>query len=73
MIPFMLNCHDATALMSKGRDEELTLGEKMKIRFHASMCSGCTNFERQLEVLGDTAREYAQEGDTSGPESAEGA
>lgn len=55
----MLNCHDATFLMSQGRERKLTFSERMKVRLHASMCSGCTNFERQLEQLSGAAKAYA--------------
>lgn len=67
MIPFMLNCHDATALMSKGRDETLTRAERVKVRLHAAMCSGCSSFEQQLIVMGEVARACAQ--DAQAPDS----
>ncbi len=55
----MLNCHDATFLMSQGRERKLTFSERMKVRLHASMCSGCTNFERQLDQLSGAAKAFA--------------
>jgi len=55
----MLNCHDATFLMSQGRERKLTFSERMKVRFHASMCSGCTNFERQLDAISGAARAFS--------------
>lgn len=70
-LPFMLSCHDATALMSKGRDEQLTLSERARMRMHASMCSACGNFEHQLIVLGDTAKAYADGHEGPETESAE--
>ncbi|GEO01180.1 hypothetical protein NSE01_30120 [Novosphingobium sediminis] len=61
----MLNCHDATFLMSQGRERKLTFSERMKIRFHASMCSGCTNFERQLEQISGAAKAFGAQQSSS--------
>lgn len=55
----MLNCHDATFLFSQGRERKLTFSERMKVRIHTSMCSDCTNFERQLETISGAAKAFA--------------
>lgn len=55
----MLNCHDATFLISQRRERELTFSERMKLRLHVTVCSGCANFERQLPQLGDAVRAFA--------------
>ncbi len=55
----MLNCHDATFLISQRRERSLTFSERMKLRLHVGMCRGCANFERQLPRLGDAAKAYA--------------
>lgn len=55
----MLDCHDATFLMSQGRERKLRFSERMKLRLHVGMCRGCANFERQLPLLGTAARELA--------------
>lgn len=55
----MLNCHDATFLMSQSRERKLTFSERMKLRLHVGMCRGCANFDRQLPRLGDAAKVYA--------------
>lgn len=55
----MLNCHDATFLMSQSRERKLTFSERMKLRLHVGMCSGCANFERQVPRLGDVAKCHA--------------
>lgn len=59
----MLNCHDATFLLSQSRERKLTFSERMKLRLHVGMCRGCTNFERQLPVLSDAAGAYAKKAD----------
>lgn len=55
----MLNCHDATFLLSRRREREPTFSERMKLRLHVTMCRGCANFERQLPALGQTAKAFA--------------
>lgn len=55
----MMNCHDATFLLSQRRERTLTFSERMKLRLHVGMCRGCANFERQLPRLGDAAKAYA--------------
>jgi heterodisulfide reductase subunit B len=55
----MLNCHDATFLMSQGRERTLSFPERMKLRLHVAMCSGCANFGRQLKHLGAAAKALA--------------
>lgn len=59
----MLNCHDATFLISQSRERKLTFSERMKLRLHVGMCSGCANFERQLPRLGEATRLYVAKSD----------
>lgn len=63
----MLNCLDATFLMSQSRERKLTFSERMKLRLHVGMCSGCANFERQLPRLGEVAKGYAASHDHKEP------
>ena len=55
----MMNCHDATFLMSQRRERALTFSERLKLRLHVGMCRSCANFERQLPRLSDAAKAYA--------------
>lgn len=59
----MMNCHDATLLLSHSRERELSFSERMKLRLHVGMCRGCRNFEKQLPRLGDAAKAYAATSD----------
>lgn len=36
-----------------------TFGERMKLRPHTGMCSGCANFQSQLPHLRQAARDFA--------------
>ena len=47
----MLSCKEATRLVSQGLDRELALGERIALRVHLAICSGCRNVDRQLSFL----------------------
>lgn len=57
----MLNCHDATRLMSESQERKLSLAERMELRVHQLICSGCRNCGRQLEWMRHVARSFAQD------------
>ncbi|WP_210433552.1 zf-HC2 domain-containing protein [Zobellella endophytica] len=59
----MLNCRQATQLMSESQERALTTGEKLALKLHTLMCRGCRNFERQLPVIRRIARRYADRPD----------
>ncbi len=54
----MLNCKQATELMSLGMDRKLSMREKLSLRFHLMMCSGCRNFSKQMDFLRDGFRRF---------------
>lgn len=60
----MMNCMEATRLISEAQDRRLSLQERMALKLHTSMCSGCRNFSRQAPLLGQAARVYAKGDDT---------
>lgn len=47
----MLNCKDATRLMSAAQDRPLGLAEKARLEMHLALCRGCRNFRRQMDFL----------------------
>lgn len=47
----MLTCKQATKVMSKAQDRPLSLKERIKLRLHLMMCSGCAQFEKQLNFI----------------------
>lgn len=59
----MLNCREATQLLSEAQDRELGRGEKLSLRFHTLLCRACANFGIQMVVLGDLSRRYAEQDD----------
>lgn len=56
----MLNCKQATALMSQRMDKELGMLQKMGLRFHLMMCGGCRNFGKQMKFLREGCRKFPQ-------------
>lgn len=56
----MMNCMEATRLLSEAQERKLSLRERMPLKLHTSMCSGCRNFSRQVPLLRQAARAYAK-------------
>lgn len=48
----MVNCREATFLMSKKEEGKLSLKEKFDLAMHTSMCSFCRRFEKQASKIG---------------------
>ncbi len=47
----MLSCKEATHVMSAAQERELGLRERIALRLHLLMCKGCTNYNRQLDLI----------------------
>jgi hypothetical protein len=58
----MLNCKQATELMSQERDRSLIFRERLGLRFHVAMCSGCQNFRKQMAFLHEACARYPDAG-----------
>ena len=54
----MLNCKQATQLMSAGLDRRLGLGERLALRLHLAICVGCRRTREQFEFLRAATRRY---------------
>lgn len=64
----MLTCQQVTHLLSEAQDRELRLKEKLPLKLHLMMCSGCANFRQQLDFLRRACRQYPAVGpDSPGP------
>ena len=55
----MLSCKQVTELCSQAMDRKLGLGESFSMSTHLMMCTGCSNYRRQLLTLREVARAYA--------------
>ena len=56
----MMNCHEATRLMSESQERKLSMTERMSLKMHLMMCSGCTNFREQMGALRTMTRSFAK-------------
>lgn len=59
----MLNCQEVTRLYSESQERTLNLQERMWLKMHVMMCSGCRNFGKQMHTLRQVARAYAKGAD----------
>ena len=55
-----MNCHNATRLMSEAQERPLSVTEKISLKLHLIMCSGCHNFKDQMNTLRSITRAYAK-------------
>ena len=55
----MLTCKQATKVMSQAQDRPLSLKERINLRLHLMMCSGCSNFREQMGSIREAMRAYA--------------
>lgn len=56
----MMNCKQATQLISESQDRALSLPEKLALRVHVMMCAGCKNFSLQVPFLSKAMKAYAK-------------
>ncbi len=59
-----MNCRNATRLMSEAQERPLSIVERVSLKLHVIMCSGCQNFKDQMGTLRLITRAYAK-GETS--------
>jgi hypothetical protein len=55
----MLSCKEATQLVSQGLDRRLGLAQRVALRLHLAICSGCTNFRKQAVFLRMAVKRFA--------------
>ena len=58
----MLSCRQATELMSQEQDRPLRLAERLGLRLHVLICSACSNYRRQMNVLRAACRRFGSGG-----------
>ncbi len=54
----MMNCKDATRLLSEKQDRPLSKKEQMSLKFHTLICSACRNFGHQMQALSVFSQHY---------------
>ncbi|HXV32006.1 MAG TPA: zf-HC2 domain-containing protein [Sinorhizobium sp.] len=53
-----LTCKDASRLLSEAQERRLGLRERLTLRLHLMVCTGCDNFRKQLEFIGTAIGRY---------------
>lgn len=56
----MLSCKEVTRICSDEQERPLRLGEQASLHLHLLMCSGCTQYRRQVKTLRQVMQAYAQ-------------
>ncbi|MBI5718769.1 MAG: zf-HC2 domain-containing protein [Burkholderiales bacterium] len=56
----MLSCKEVTEVCSAEMERPLKLGEQVSLRAHLMMCSGCTNYRKQLKTIRQVMQAYAE-------------
>lgn len=59
----MLSCKDSSRLMSEAEDRRLGFGERVGLRLHLAICSGCRNAARQFAFLRRAMRRLSRDDD----------
>ncbi len=55
-----LSCKEATRLASDSRQRQLTLIERIRMRFHMRLCLMCRRWEDQMYLIDDLFRQYPE-------------
>lgn len=55
----MLNCEQATRLLSEQEDRALGVGERTRLRMHTWVCESCRNFGGQLGFIRRAVKGFA--------------
>lgn len=56
----ILSCKEATQLVSQGLDRRLGLAQRVALRLHLAICSGCANFSKQVSLLRQAMKRLAE-------------
>lgn len=59
MARVMPSCKDVSEMVSESMDRKLPLRKRLGIRMHISMCHLCRRYEKQLRLLREGTRRYA--------------
>lgn len=49
-------CREVHQLVSEGMDRDLSLVERSRVRLHLAVCTACTRFNGQMELLRSAMR-----------------
>lgn len=55
----MLNCDQVTNMCSDELERPLSVWERVKLKMHLMMCTGCSNYRTQMSAIRAAMRRYA--------------
>jgi predicted anti-sigma-YlaC factor YlaD len=55
-----MNCKQATQLLSRQLDERLELIDTARLKFHLSVCRGCSAFSQNMSVIKKATQQFEQ-------------
>ncbi len=58
----MMNCEQATRLLSESQERDLAMSERTMLRVHTWICEGCRNFGGQLGFIRQAMKGFAARG-----------
>ena len=64
----MLNCRQASRLLSDAQDRGLGWREQLPLRWHLVWCDGCRNFREQLGFLRQATQRFPGRDDHTKPD-----
>ena len=67
MMKFNLNCREVTHLLLEGEDRQLSVGERLRLRFHMAICAACPRFVKQLSLMRSAMGRWKRYGEGDGP------
>jgi len=56
----LINCKQATRLVSKRQDRELGPLDRILLRLHLAWCEACLRFDKQMRFLRKAMRKYRE-------------
>ena len=56
-----ITCEDTTPLISELMDHKLSLGKRIRLKFHLAMCTVCCFYQKQLEIIRALSRKLRAE------------
>lgn len=60
----MLDCKQTTKLLSEKQDRPLSFRERISLRIHLMLCAGCTNYDKQMNLIRKACRHIGGRDDT---------
>jgi Putative zinc-finger len=57
-----LNCKQVSELVSRQHEHPLSLAERFWLRLHLAICTGCRNFQNNVQIMRAAMKAYLDKG-----------